>query len=74
MLQSRFLFVLASLCKISGGYLVWLALREGYSPWLIAILAVSVIDRNLFDSIFFNFQNLFIPLEIPLQIPSRYRT
>jgi small multidrug resistance family-3 protein len=37
MLQSLMLFVLAGLCEIGGGYLVWLALREGKSLWLGAL-------------------------------------
>lgn len=31
------IFVLAGLCEIGGGYLVWLSLREGKSIWLAAI-------------------------------------
>ncbi len=37
MIQSIIFFVVAGLCEIGGGYLVWLALREGKSPWLAAI-------------------------------------
>jgi small multidrug resistance family-3 protein len=37
MLQSMAFFIVAGLCEIGGGYLVWLALREGKSPWFIAI-------------------------------------
>lgn len=33
MVRSLFYFVLAGLCEIGGGYLVWLWLREGRSPW-----------------------------------------
>ncbi len=33
MLKSVFLFILAGLCEIGGGYLVWLWLREGRSHW-----------------------------------------
>lgn len=33
MLKSLFYFFLAGLCEIGGGYLVWLWLREGKSPW-----------------------------------------
>src|SRR5437667_8598268 len=32
--QSVFLFILAALCEIGGGYLVWLCIREGKSIWL----------------------------------------
>lgn len=42
MLQSILLFILAGLCEIGGGYLVWLALREGKSPWL-AIAGVVIL-------------------------------
>lgn len=28
------LFLAAGLAEIGGGYLVWLTLREGHSPWL----------------------------------------
>jgi small multidrug resistance family-3 protein len=35
-------FVLAGLCEIGGGYLVWLALREGKSIWL-AVLGVIIL-------------------------------
>lgn len=42
MLQSLLLFLMAGLCEIGGGYLVWLALREGRSPWL-AVLGVAIL-------------------------------
>ena len=32
--QSLFYFILAALCEIGGGYLVWLWVREGKSIWL----------------------------------------
>jgi small multidrug resistance family-3 protein len=32
--QSLFYFLLAGLCEIGGGYLVWLWLRNGRSVWL----------------------------------------
>ena len=34
MLKSLGYFLLAGLCEIGGGYLVWLWLREGRSVWL----------------------------------------
>ena len=34
MLYSIFIFLLACLCEIGGGYLIWLWLREGQSSWL----------------------------------------
>lgn len=36
------LFVLAGICEIGGGYLVWLWLREGKSVWL-ALLGVAIL-------------------------------
>jgi len=41
-IQSIFFFVLAGLCEIGGGYLVWLALREGKSIWL-AVIGVAIL-------------------------------
>ncbi|HHT9119363.1 MAG TPA: YnfA family protein [Candidatus Hypogeohydataceae bacterium YC41] len=41
--KSLFYFVLAGLCEIGGGYLVWLWLREGKSIWLAIIGAVVLI-------------------------------
>jgi len=32
--KSLLFFVLAGLCEIGGGYLIWLWLREGRSGWL----------------------------------------
>jgi small multidrug resistance family-3 protein len=32
MIQSLLFFILAGLCEIGGGYLVWLYIREGKSP------------------------------------------
>lgn len=34
MLKSLVVFVLAGLCEIGGGYLVWQWLKEGRSAWL----------------------------------------
>jgi small multidrug resistance family-3 protein len=31
--KSLFFFILAGLCEIGGGYLIWLWLREGKSIW-----------------------------------------
>lgn len=33
-LKSISMFILAGLCEIGGGYLVWLTLREGKSWWV----------------------------------------
>ena len=41
--KSLFYFLVAGLFEIGGGYLVWLWLREGKSPWLAAFGAVILI-------------------------------
>lgn len=41
--KSVILFILAGLCEIGGGYLVWLYLREGRSFWVALIGAVVLI-------------------------------
>jgi small multidrug resistance family-3 protein len=41
-LKSIFLFVLAGLCEIGGGYLIWLWLREG-KGWEFAIIGAVVL-------------------------------
>lgn len=41
--KSILFFVLAGLCEIGGGYLVWQWLREGKSAWLAVIGAVILV-------------------------------
>jgi small multidrug resistance family-3 protein len=41
--KSLALFVVAGLCEIGGGYLVWLWLREGRSIWVAIAGAVVLI-------------------------------
>ena len=41
--KSIFYFILAGLCEIGGGYLIWLWLREGKSIWVAAIGAVILV-------------------------------
>jgi len=41
--KSILYFVLAGLCEIGGGYLVWLWLREGKSIWLAAMGAFVLV-------------------------------
>ncbi|MGO1597196.1 MAG: YnfA family protein [Sphingobacterium sp.] len=41
-LRSIAIFLLAGLCEIGGGYLVWLALREG-KPWWIGLIGGIVL-------------------------------
>jgi small multidrug resistance family-3 protein len=42
-LKSLFYFVLAGLCEIGGGYLVWLWLREGKPVWFALVGAVVLV-------------------------------
>jgi len=41
--KSLFYFVLAGLCEIGGGYLVWLRLRENKSLWFALFGAIVLI-------------------------------
>jgi len=41
--RSIFYFVLAGLCEIGGGYLIWLWLREGRSLWLALCGAIVLV-------------------------------
>jgi small multidrug resistance family-3 protein len=43
MIQSLLFFALAGLCEIGGGYLFWLWLREGKSPWVAVIGGVLLV-------------------------------
>lgn len=36
-IKSLGIFILAGLCEIGGGYMVWLTLREG-KPWWVGVL------------------------------------
>src|SRR5438094_918602 len=45
--QSVFLFILAALCEIGGGYLVWLCIREGKSIWLALAGALVLVLYGL---------------------------
>ncbi len=41
--RSLFYFFLAGLCEIGGGYLVWVWLRGGRSPWFGVVGAVILV-------------------------------
>ncbi|MGL4881771.1 MAG: YnfA family protein, partial [Waterburya sp.] len=66
------LFVLAGLCEIGGGYLVWLSLREGKSIWLalvgVVILgiygAVPTLQPTHFGRAYAAYGGIFIVLSI----------
>jgi len=42
MLKSIPIFLLAGLCEIGGGYLIWLWLKEG-KPWWIGLLGALIL-------------------------------
>ncbi|MBZ0155977.1 MAG: YnfA family protein [Alphaproteobacteria bacterium] len=42
-MKSLFYFLLAGLCEIGGGYLVWLWIREGKSTWYALAGAVVLV-------------------------------
>jgi small multidrug resistance family-3 protein len=42
-IQSLFYFVLAGLCEIGGGYLIWQWLREGKSLWVALLGAMLLV-------------------------------
>lgn len=72
MIWSLFLFVIAGLCEIGGGYLFWLWLREGKSIWLallgVIILAIYAVIPTLqpvsFGRAYVAYGGIFIALSI----------
>jgi len=42
-LKSILIFILAGLCEIGGGYLVWLTIKEGKSFWYAAAGAIVLV-------------------------------
>ena len=49
--KSLFLFVLAGLCEIGGGYLVWLWWREGKGPWVALCGAALLVLYGIFPTL-----------------------
>ena len=49
--KSLFYFVLAGLCEIGGGYLIWLWLRESKSIWLAVVGAVLLIIYGIIPTL-----------------------
>ena len=70
--QSVFYFILAGLCEIGGGYLVWLWLREGKSIWLAVIGAlvlflygvIPTLQSANFGRVYAAYGGIFIALAI----------
>ena len=49
--KSLFYFVIAGLCEIGGGYLIWLSLRENESIWLAVVGAVLLIIYGIIPTL-----------------------
>lgn len=49
--KSLFYFVVAGLCEIGGGYLIWLWLRENRSIWLAVVGAVLLIVYGIIPTL-----------------------
>jgi len=72
MIQSLLYFVLAGLCEIGGGYLVWLWLREGKSIWhgvtggviLVLYGVVPTLQPANFGRVYAAYGGVFIVLSI----------
>ena len=71
-LKSIFYFILAGLCEIGGGYLIWIWLREGKSSWfalaggLILILygIIPTLQPANFGRVYAAYGGVFIALSI----------
>lgn len=46
-LQSLFWFILAGICEIGGGYLVWLYMKDDKSPWYMLAGAIVLITYGI---------------------------
>lgn len=70
--KSLFFFLLAGLCEIGGGYLVWLWLREGRSFWigglggilLIVYGIIPTLQTASFGRVYAAYGGIFIALSI----------
>ena len=49
--KSLFYFVIAGLCEIGGGYLIWLSLRENESIWLAVVGALLLIIYGIIPTL-----------------------
>ena len=69
---SIFYFIVAGLCEIGGGYLVWLALKDGRGPWyfvlggLLLILygIVPTLQTASFGRVYAAYGGIFIVLSV----------
>jgi small multidrug resistance family-3 protein len=84
--QSLFFFLVAGLCEIAGGYLVWLWLREGKSIWigalggLLLVLygVIPTLQTASFGRVYAAYGGVFIVLsilwgwQVDKTVPDRY--
>lgn len=49
--KSLFYFVIAGLCEIGGGYLIWLWLRQNKSIWLAVVGALLLIIYGIIPTL-----------------------
>ena len=71
-IKSIFYFVVAGLCEIGGGYLVWLCLREGKSFWygfiaafvLVLYGVIPTLQPANFGRVYAAYGGIFIVLSI----------
>ncbi|WP_206512556.1 YnfA family protein [Veillonella ratti] len=72
MAKSLFYFILAGLFEIGGGYLVWLALKEGKGPWYLVAGAIVLflygiiptLQEASFGRVYAAYGGIFIVLSI----------
>lgn len=72
MTNSLFYFLLAGLCEIGGGYLIWLWLREGRSIWYALFGAIVLVVYGIiptfqpanFGRVYAAYGGIFIVLSI----------
>lgn len=49
--KSLLYFLLAGLCEIGGGYLIWLWLRENQSIWLAVLGAIALVCYGIIPTL-----------------------
>ena len=72
--RSLFLFVLAGLCEIGGGYLMWLWMRDGRGIWFAVLGALVLILYGIiptfqpanFGRVYAAYGGIFIVLSVVL--------
>lgn len=71
-LQSILIFILAGICEIGGGYLLWLSVKEGKSIWygilgaviLILYGLVATLQTSNFAKVYATYGGFFIVLSL----------